>query len=555
MRQFIQDLFGAKLGSPLRGHRPLSRATRHQRPCLEHLDGRVLLSTIIWDNRGRPGNDSDHFAQYYGAAAETARRDVDQAIADWQATIQDFRNGSNTFHLSITAGDRGGTILGTTWYGLGFLTPFAGDRPTSANIQLDDNGAGSGWFFDPTPNDDSEFPHLLNRFAATGGPAGEDFYSTAEHELGHAMGFYTQWASPFAIESRMTPIDATHRAFHFLDGTIATLTTQGGLHTSRDNLPGYPSHPDDLMNSWTSPGQRRLISDLDARILRDGYNYSVPVLPSARRTFLVVPNVTTHVLTVNADPQAARNYITVDGQGVRVNVNDVSASLPASSVAAIVVQGGSSVNIEKSAAGKPITVNLGFYGSAGVGTTSRFLDNIQGDVTIHGNGSSALSIFDQNDPYSDTYTVTDRSVRRSYSAPINYDHISLLRVYGSGTEGTTYNVESTAADALNTEVHAGAGNDTFNLSPTAKDLGTLRGRLYLDGGAGTDSMIVWDAFVDTYTVGPWHMTVAGLPSLSLGYGNIESWDLYTKPGSIVADQMGSWQNGTWVSPLRVHRTL
>jgi hypothetical protein len=68
-------------------------------------------------------------------------------------------------------------------------------------------------------------------------------------------------------------------------------------------------------------------------------------------------------------------------------------------------------------------------------------------------------------------------------------------------------------------------------------------------------MIVWDAFVHTYTVGPWQMTVAGLPSLYLGYGNIESWDLYTKPGSVVADQMGSLQNGIWVSSLRVHRTL
>jgi hypothetical protein len=78
-----------------------------RRPELEVLENRLLPSTISWTNRGRFGADTDHFAARYGANAETARRDVDQAIADWQGVIQHFYPVSDpnpdpyTYNLSV----------------------------------------------------------------------------------------------------------------------------------------------------------------------------------------------------------------------------------------------------------------------------------------------------------------------------------------------------------------------------------------------------------------------------------------------------------------------
>jgi hypothetical protein len=48
-------------------------------------------------------------------------------------------------------------------------------------VQLDDDGAGRGWFVDPTPSEDAEF--------GAGGPAeGYDLLTVVMHELGHVLG-------------------------------------------------------------------------------------------------------------------------------------------------------------------------------------------------------------------------------------------------------------------------------------------------------------------------------------------------------------------------------
>jgi hypothetical protein len=61
-------------------------------------------------------------------------------------------------------------------------------------VTVDANGAGYGWFVDPTPLDNAEF-HFANGshewIANAGGPAADrvDLLTTLEHEIGHALGF------------------------------------------------------------------------------------------------------------------------------------------------------------------------------------------------------------------------------------------------------------------------------------------------------------------------------------------------------------------------------
>src|SRR5262249_58424485 len=67
------------------------------------------------------------------------------------------------------------------------------------HITLDDDAAGNGWFVDPTPQDNAEFPNavspteLLTDPALA--PAGHiDLLTTVLHELGHELGLDDTYA-------------------------------------------------------------------------------------------------------------------------------------------------------------------------------------------------------------------------------------------------------------------------------------------------------------------------------------------------------------------------
>jgi Ca2+-binding RTX toxin-like protein len=245
-------------------------------------------------------------------------------------------------------------------------------------------------------------------------------------------------------------------------------------------------------------------------------------------------------------------------------VNYSSGGVTYSNIQRLVLSGSrtspTQVYFESTGAGTPVTVNLGTGTDTVVfSLTANFLDYIQGNVIIHGGGSSTVRVYDQNDPYADTYTITNTTVQRSFSALITYDTIQNLEIRGSSTQDTIYNIESTAAGTA-VAVYAGAGNDTFNISPTAQNLGTIQGSLFIDGGPGSNTINMWDAAVHNYTVDNTSTTVAGL-SFAFTYRNIEGLVLYTKPGSNVTDRSGYivWSvypfYWYWVSLLTVYYTL
>ena len=70
-----------------------------------------------------------------------------------------------------------------------------GQESSPANITIDTDAAGHGWFVDPTPNDNSEFTHAQNAEGTdlltdpANAAAGHlDLLTTVTHELGHVIG-------------------------------------------------------------------------------------------------------------------------------------------------------------------------------------------------------------------------------------------------------------------------------------------------------------------------------------------------------------------------------
>jgi hypothetical protein len=160
------------------------------------------------------------------------------------------------------------------------------------------------------------------------------------------------------------------------------------------------------------------------------------------------------------------------------------------------------INIETTPFGEPVTINTGSGNDTiNIAPTSKFLDNIQGAITINGQGGTiALNEFDQNDPFSDTYTITGSTTTRSASAVITYNSVQSVVING-GTGNVLYNVESHGAGTLT--INGNTGNDTFNLSPTAKFLDGIQGSLALNGDGGTNTLNEFDqndGFSDTYSI-------------------------------------------------------
>jgi hypothetical protein len=126
--------------------------------------------------------------------------------------------------------------------------------------------------------------------------------------------------------------------------------------------------------------------------------------------------------------------------------------------------GDDEVNIDGTAAGTPVTVNLG-NGTDVVAVSVSDLDlgTIQSPVTIHGgSGVDQLIVRDENNRGNTTYVITPSSISRPGSAAINYDRIAQTLMRG------------------------GAGNDTYNV------LGTIPSSLTIAGSFGSNTLNVDD---------------------------------------------------------------
>jgi hypothetical protein len=184
------------------------------------------------------------------------------------ASLDDLFVPADSIVVFAGARDLGGTTLGRSAPGTASTIGAAG---WSANVQLRGQvGAGA-----PVPTDFGPWGGWLSFDADTpwhadlsldGLEAGEvDLYSVALHELSHVLGFGLagSWAAQVSI-GRFTGAQAVS-AFgdlvplasdqqHWQDGTLGVA---GGLLQSA------------LLNPTLSPGERRLLTELDVAGLRD----------------------------------------------------------------------------------------------------------------------------------------------------------------------------------------------------------------------------------------------------------------------------------------------
>ena len=107
---------------------------------------------------------------------------VDGAIQVWERLIIDFHNQNNTYSVAITGGAFGGIDLGPGGEGQSGPSQFDGNGiPVSGSIQMDADGGGLGWYVDPNPADNAEYPAVRTPFHLAGGPNLADFRSVVLH--------------------------------------------------------------------------------------------------------------------------------------------------------------------------------------------------------------------------------------------------------------------------------------------------------------------------------------------------------------------------------------
>jgi hypothetical protein len=151
--------------------------------------------------------------------------------------------------------------------------------------------------------------------------------------------------------------------------------------------------------------------------------------------------------------------------------------------------GNDTVNVE--ATEGPLTVNLGSGTDwVNVSPAANNLDNIQGNVTVHGGtGFDTLQVFDDHHPTGRTYTVTASTITRGGAAVITFGSLAINSVVLSGGGGANvFNVLDTEP-GFATTVDANSATDMVNVRGTT---GVLTVNVF-GGFAGSPQVNVGDA--------------------------------------------------------------
>jgi hypothetical protein len=238
---------------------------------------------------------------------------------------------------------------------------------------------------------------------------------------------------------------------------------------------------------------------------------------TAQPTVTVTPSgasfsVNNGQLTVTGSPLASQNdtiTLSTSGGGVVLTLDGQTTQFAPGSITSIVVNegpGNDTANVEATLANVPATLNLGSGTDAVNISPSAFnLSNVQSLVTVNGRTSSdTLSVYDYDDTRSPvTYALTTTAVTWGGVGVINYNNLGGVALYAGGA---TVNVESTPANVPVT-IDLGSGTQVVNISPTARNLGSIQGNVTVIGGVGYDTLNVDDqanssAVTYTLNVGP-----------------------------------------------------
>jgi hypothetical protein len=179
------------------------------------------------------------------------------------------------------------------------------------------------------------------------------------------------------------------------------------------------------------------------------------------------------------------------------------------------------------------TINAGSgTSSVGVGDAANgFVLFVGSALTIAGGSSHpTLTLNDQGNTRTSTYTLNAGEVELAGSAPVDYSCVRSLTLNG-GKANNTYRVSS-AGDGTPTTITGGPGNDTFNLAAAPP---SHAASLLIDGGPGNDTLDLVDTqgtglvrtIPNSSTPGSGMATVAypgGGGTVAVSYRNVETAD-------------------------------
>jgi hypothetical protein len=247
------------------------------------------------------------------------------------------------------------------------------------------------------------------------------------------------------------------------------------------------------------------------------------------------------VLTAVGDDLTGPNVITLDHNAASATTFLCGAAFGDGSYTEVNIRPGhlgDMVNLEVTLPGRLVKVMeaAGANDIINLSPWAQFLDNIQGNVILQGNGGfHQLHLYDQNDSFPDTYTVTDSTVTRSYAAVVIYSSPEHPWPQGpvvihGGSGDAIYNVLSTQ-NALVTLL-PGDGVNTVNLSPVDHNLQNIQSRVVVNGSPGGRTTV--NVYDDSYSFGDHYRITSTVVSYSggevLSYQNIQSLNLFTGAG-------------------------
>ena len=276
--------------------------------------------------------------------------------------------------------------------------------------------------------------------------------------------------------------------FDLLDGTTASFENDS-VHTDDER------HPNDLMNAMLSGGQRRVISDMDARILGETYGYTVNVGVAQQRGFFATFDPASKIFTVQGDLNSTYDDIRVNvfpGTYIYANVNGRIKRINQNAVSSIAVfgrTGNDDIRVGATAVDQSVTINAGSGTNYVYLSYSAFnLNTIQGDIDlVEQGGQTNVNFHDEKNTTARNFLVGSHSVSFSDSvARLRYYYGDARDLYGmilrGGSGGNNYTFASDQSKTV-LRVLAGSGSDTVHVSAT-------KGSLNVDGVAGVDRVTI-----------------------------------------------------------------